>query len=112
MDRMKTLYLFRWLTDNNYRLLHAPDAANLNDEEVAKTIALAKDGQAFAAAHVYEVDISISIFISYTISIFISYINFRVISVKDLLLESSNSYLQMQRQLLEMDLEHGQMLHW
>ena len=109
---IKTLYLFRWLTDNNYRLLHAPDAANLNDEEVAKTIALAKDGQAFAAAHVYEVDISISIFISYTISIFISYINFRVISVKDLLLESSNSYLQMQRQLLEMDLEHGQMLHW
>ena len=104
MDRMKTLYLFRWLTDNNYRLLHAPDAANLNDEEVAKTIALAKDGQAFAAAHVYEVGIFIFDFVSYVV--------FRVMSVKDLLLESSNSYLQMQKQLLEMDWEHGQMLHW
>ena len=47
--------MFRWLTDNCYRLLHAPDAADLRRSEVDNTIALAKNGQAFAAAHVFEV---------------------------------------------------------
>ena len=38
-------------------LLHSLDAADLRKEEVANTNALAKNGQAFPAAHVFEINI-------------------------------------------------------
>ena len=47
--------LIRWLTDDNYRLTHVPEAAE-NARSVGNTIAVAHNGQAFAAAHVAQID--------------------------------------------------------
>ena len=90
-------FLFRWLTNNCYRLTHAPDAADLRSGEVENTIALAKDGQAFAAAHVFEVSIHSRFQDNYY------YYISRDMPVKDQLVWILNSYLQRLKQLLEMD---------
>ena len=53
---LHTVSLYRWLTDNCYRLTHEPDSATLRTENVDNTIAMAHDGQAFASAHLAKVD--------------------------------------------------------
>ena len=47
--------LIRYLTDDNYRLTHLPEAAE-NERSVGDPIFVAHNGQAFAAAHVVKID--------------------------------------------------------